>query len=424
MSDTQINTWTAQDQVNPSVSSLSDGNFVVVWQSNLEDGCGWAIYGQFFYSNGAKKENEFLISNCSTLDKSSPNVAASSSGKFMVVWMQSDKNIFGQIFMNDGTKLSTQLQINTIIDQNLENPSIIALNNNNFIVTWDKWLEIIFAQIFTDNGTKVGQQLNIASSNSYLSSSKLTSLADGNFAVTYTISSNVYAEIFYHNGDTLVSQFLVHDGMNKDLLPSISSVSIGNFMIVWQSQFQDLINSADYGIYGQSFTSSAVKIGDVFRVNTYIIDDQINPSIKSIGNNNYIVTWQSNNQDESGWGIYGQILNSIGKKIGSEFRINSYTNSDQTSQSVSSLINTNFVVVWTSDNQDGSNHGIFGNIYQSDGSIVGFDTCPFNCQSCNNNTNCIACNYNFTFQKNGLCGCFDGFYLDISGYFCVSKLIN
>ena len=50
LSDTQINTWTANNQTNPKVSSLSDGNFVVVWQSYLQDGNGWGIYGQIFYS--------------------------------------------------------------------------------------------------------------------------------------------------------------------------------------------------------------------------------------------------------------------------------------------------------------------------------------------------------------------------------------
>ena len=55
LTDTQINTWTANDQINPKVTSLSNGNFVVVWQSYLENGSDcWSIYGQIFYSNGKK----------------------------------------------------------------------------------------------------------------------------------------------------------------------------------------------------------------------------------------------------------------------------------------------------------------------------------------------------------------------------------
>ena len=83
--DTQINTWTVNDQKNPSIASLSDGNFVVVWQSNLQNGSNYGIYGQIFYSNGAKKGNEFSVNNYTHLNQVNPKVATSSSGKFMVV---------------------------------------------------------------------------------------------------------------------------------------------------------------------------------------------------------------------------------------------------------------------------------------------------------------------------------------------------
>ena len=87
LSDTQISTWTANDQLYPKVSNLSDGNFLVVWQSYLQDSSsiGFNIYGQIFYSNGAKRGNEFHIINSTALSQTSPNVAASSNGKFFVV---------------------------------------------------------------------------------------------------------------------------------------------------------------------------------------------------------------------------------------------------------------------------------------------------------------------------------------------------
>ena len=61
LSDTQINTWTAGDQTNSQISFLSDGNFVVVWQSSHQDRAGSDIHGQIFYSNGANKGNEMEI---------------------------------------------------------------------------------------------------------------------------------------------------------------------------------------------------------------------------------------------------------------------------------------------------------------------------------------------------------------------------
>ena len=85
LSDTQINTWNVNNQTNSKVSTLSDGNFVVIWQSYLQDDSSvYSIYGQIFYSNGIKKGTEFHASNSTALNQTNPNVAAS-SGKFMVI---------------------------------------------------------------------------------------------------------------------------------------------------------------------------------------------------------------------------------------------------------------------------------------------------------------------------------------------------
>ena len=412
--DTQINNWTASNQVNPKVSNLSDGNFVVLWQSNLENGIGYSIYGRIFYNNGAKKGNEFHISNYTTSNSIITNVAASSSGRFIVVW-QSDGNIFCQIFMDDATKISGYFQINAINNSTINNPSVTALKNNNFVVTWDDGLTI-YLQILTDNGAKIGSQFIVAAGNVGFSS--ITSLANGNFVVAYHCNTAVCAKIFYSNCNVVISQFPVDNINNYDHSTSISSVSTSNFMVVWENLRLNANGADKWGIYGQSFTSSGLKIGNEFRVDTYTTDDRLNPSITSLANDNYIVTWQSNGQDGSNLGVYGQILDSIGNKIGNEFKVNIYTSSYQLNPSVSSLINSNFVVVWMSNGQDGNGYGIFGNIYQSDGSTIGFDTCPLNCQSCYNKINCTICNPNFQLQQSGLCECLDGLYLDISGYFC------
>ena len=325
----------------------------------------------------------------------------------------------GQIFINDGTKFNSQFQINNV-SSNIDLISITALKNNNFVVTWDNNNNIT-GQILTDNGNKVG--LPFVNTGGDFAS--ITSLANGNFVVAYTCNNNICAKIFHIDGTTLKSQFIVNTYIHVDRLTSISSISNSNFMIVWASSGQDIFGSSDWGVYAQSFTSSGVKIGNEFRVNTYILGNQGNPSIASLSNDNYIVKWDSsNNQDGSETGVYAQILDSSGNKIGNEFGINTFTYSSQQNPSVSSLINTNFVIVWTSHYQDSTGWGIFGDIYQNNGSVVGFDTCPLNCQSCDYNANCLTCNPNFQLQQSGLCACIDGFYLDnMFSYLCISNFI-
>jgi hypothetical protein len=57
--------------------------------------------------------------------------------------------------------------------------------------------------------------------------------------------------------------------------------------------------------------------------------------------------------------------------VGPEFRVNSYTTNDQGMPSVASDQNGNFVVVWQSLNQDGSSYGVFGQRYGASGTPLG-----------------------------------------------------
>ena len=76
-------------------------------------------------------------------------------------------------------------------------------------------------------------------------------------------------------------------------------------------------------------------------------------------------------QDGSGCGIYGQRYAADGTPVGSEFRANTYTSSDQIYSSVTALNDGGFVVTWSSLGQDGSGYGIYGQRYAADGTPAG-----------------------------------------------------
>ena len=161
------------------------------------------MYGQLFYSNGAKKGNEFHVSDTTGINQTNPIIAASSSGKFMVGWQQSF-NMFYQTFINDGTKLNGKFQINI----NSYFPSIAALKNNNFVACWFNGT-CLYCQIFTDNGTNVGSQFFISCGIATISYSVI-SLANGNFVVAYYAPNNngMTINIFYGPNNTILKSLL------------------------------------------------------------------------------------------------------------------------------------------------------------------------------------------------------------------------
>jgi hypothetical protein len=149
--------------------------------------------------------------------------------------------------------------------------------------------------------------------------------------------------------------------------PSIASLSNGGFVVVWDSWGQD---GSGWGVYGQRFDANGNKVGSEFQVNTWTTNNQGIPSIASLSNGGFVVVWQSDGQDGSGWGVYGQRFDSNGNKVGSEFQVNTWTTDDQLEPSITSLPNGGFVVVWQSGcvvkgctPQDGSGWGVFGRIF-------------------------------------------------------------
>jgi hypothetical protein len=85
---------------------------------------------------------------------------------------------------------------------------------------------------------------------------------------------------------------------------------------------------------------------------------------------NFVVVWSSDTQDGSDDGIYGQRYASSGVPLGPEFRVNTYTTNGQTTPSVAADTAGNFVVTWESA-QDGSSYGVFGQRYDNAGAPLG-----------------------------------------------------
>ncbi|MFM7441753.1 MAG: beta strand repeat-containing protein, partial [Snowella sp.] len=117
-------------------------------------------------------------------------------------------------------------------------------------------------------------------------------------------------------------------------------------------------------VEAQVFDQNGNKVGSTFQVNSYIEQNKGYVfGVTALLDGGFFVTWQSENQDSSGWGIYGQRFDSTGNKIGSEFRINSQTANNQYAPSVTTLSNGEIIVTWNSQNQDGDGYGIYAQRY-------------------------------------------------------------
>ena len=83
----------------------ADGDFVVAWSSNTQDGSNTGVFGRRFSSAGFPLANEFQINTYTNSYQHFPAVDADASGDFVVAWHSAAQDgshygIFAQRFAN------------------------------------------------------------------------------------------------------------------------------------------------------------------------------------------------------------------------------------------------------------------------------------------------------------------------------------
>src|SRR5688500_9704819 len=109
------------------------------------------------------------------------------------------------------------------------------------------------------------------------------------------------------------------------------------------------------------------------RVNTVTADYQNYSSVIRLADGGWIVTWTTV-QGVTGLEIRQQRFAANGLAVGSESIVNTFNEGSQDSPSVTSLTDGGWLVTWTSDGQDGSGSGVYQQRYSKGGEKVEAET--------------------------------------------------
>ena len=84
------NTSTDYLQPDPAIATLTDGRFVVVWQSPFQDGQDAGVVARLYDANGQPLGEEFLVNTTTKDSQDTPAVATLADGGFVVTWQSRD----------------------------------------------------------------------------------------------------------------------------------------------------------------------------------------------------------------------------------------------------------------------------------------------------------------------------------------------
>jgi len=338
-SQLRVNTFGAGDQQNPAIAVSPQGTFVVIWESEDQDGDGSGIYARRYRPGGTAFGPEFRVNTTTEDDQINPDVAMDANGEFVAVWeteSEDGQSIVGQRYNANGRQIGSEFRISPTVDSENSNPAIARNGSGAFVVAWAA------SQIDSSSG------INDVD----------------------TSGTGVYAQRYDNSGSTTGNIVRINTTTdNAQENPDVALQTNGSFITVWQSEGQD---GSGLGIFGQRYNARGNRVGIEFQVNTVVRNDQFNPVIAVDTVGNYVIAWESEGQDGSGSGIYARLYDANGNPRGLPIRVNSTTRGDQSTPTIDIDAEGNFVIAWTSDrnsNEDGA--GIFAQRFDPVGGRIG-----------------------------------------------------
>lgn len=245
--DFQVNTYTTEDQTDPSVAMDGQGRFVVVWESYGSSGSDddrQSIQGQRFGADGQPIGDEFQVNSSTEYSQDYADVAASPTGDFVVVWVNEAQQttINGQRYDSSGVPVGDEFEVSD--SPIFEFPQVAMRPDGGFLVVWNNSsARAVEGRLFAADGSPVG----------------------GEFQIGVKPESN---------------------GVRN---PRLAADGQGRFVVVWE---QEIGGYAHTDIFGQRLTSDGVPLGSSFQVNADTSERQTRPSVAAAEDGRFIVAWE------------------------------------------------------------------------------------------------------------------------------------
>ena len=158
---------------------------------------------------------------------------------------------------------------------------------------------------------------------------------------------------------------LIIDGFapGQQRRPAVASSPSGSFVVVWDSTTSTGDDASGNSIQARLFDSSGNALGPPFQVNNYTTGSQRTPAVSLDGAGNFVVVWTSAGSpgsDDSSDSVQARRFQADGTPLGPQFQVNTSVTNDQYEPVVAMAEDGEFVVAWTSNNDDDFD---LGNVY-------------------------------------------------------------
>lgn len=271
-----VNSLTTGNQFDPSIAIAEDGTFIVVWEDDADNNGKSEIFIAGFHSDGSKRFNDTRVNTQSGGNQKNPDIVMRSDGDGIIVWESDNEadDLFQVTAVGidiNGIERFSELTVNAITIGQHTNPSVDMNADGSFVVTWEddsdgnEFYQIYVAGFnyignkqfgnITVNAIPGGQQLQPSIAMSEI----------GDFIVTFQDDNdgNGYYQIFASefNADGLRktdNDFTVNEnGGGQQFNPVIAMKDINSYVILWED---DMNNNNFYEVLARGYDNGETYV--------------------------------------------------------------------------------------------------------------------------------------------------------------------
>lgn len=227
MAETQVNTYTLNDQSNQQVTALEGGGWVVTWQSNGQDGSAEGVYQQAYDATGAPVGGETRVNTYTYSGQELKQTTALPGGGWAVTWtsqIQDDRiyGVYEQAYDAMGAPVGGETRVNRYTLDHHSNWQTTALTGGGSVYTWIG-LYGIYQQFRDPMSAPVGNVMHFADNRQGLRENlKVAALSEGGWIVTWQARDDsgwgVYQDFFPLQVGDDSANVLIGSGDNDYLL--------------------------------------------------------------------------------------------------------------------------------------------------------------------------------------------------------------
>lgn len=363
--ETVVNQTSNGSQRYAAVATLADGGWIVSWQGNQTGDND--VYFQRYSAGGNAVGGETAVNATTGGSQQGPSVTSLSDGGWVITWWNvgpGTEDVYQRRFDANGVATGGDIKVNDAVGLNYL-PSVTSLADGGWVVTWttnQSGDTDIYQRRYDASGNALGTDVVVnASTASQQIVPEVTPLSDGGWVVTWygqgASSVDIFQRRFDSSGAPVGGDVVVNSvTASAQYTSSVATLSDGGWVVTWYGH-----QSGDPDIYLRRFDASGNPVGNELTVNSSLGSSQSVPTVTGLSDGGWVVTWTG---EQSGtWDIYQRHYDANGNPSGDDLRVNTTTGGTHWFSAVTALENGGWLVAWDGYNAVTGNHEVYQRSY-------------------------------------------------------------